>query len=69
MIKFVLHILDDVLIVSPNAELCSAQLNLFLKLCDFVGVPITHEKTLGPAQVLSFASIELDTIFMEAIYQ
>ena len=38
----------------------------FLSLCDYLGVPIAHEKTEGPGTTLQFEGITLDTINMEA---
>ena len=35
-------------------------------MCDFLGVPIAHEKTLGPLTTLQFAGIELDSVRQEA---
>ena len=65
-IDFILHLLDDFLLVAPSAHLCQQQLDLFLSLCAYLGIPIAPEKTCGPATSLSFAGIELDTILLEA---
>ena len=61
-IPYMIHPLDDFLIVAPTRSLCSCQLSCFLDLCDYLGIPMSPEKTVGPAVVLSFAGIELDTI-------
>lgn len=60
-ISSILHLLDDFLIVAPTAELCNKQLPLFLDVCQYLGVPMAPEKTVGPLPILSFAGIELDT--------
>ena len=60
-ISSILHLLDDFLIVAPTAELCNKQLKLFLDVCQYLGVPMAPEKTVGPLPILSFAGIELDT--------
>ena len=60
-ISSILHLLDDFLIVAPTAELCNKQLQLFLDVCQYLGVPMAPEKTVGPLPILSFAGIELDT--------
>lgn len=52
--------------VSPSAELCQKQLNLFLPLCEYLGIPMASEKTCGPATTMSFAAIEFDCILLEA---
>lgn len=60
-ISTILHLLDDFLIVAPTAELCNKQLQLFLDVCQYLGVPMAPEKTVGPLPILSFAGIELHT--------
>ena len=65
-INHTIHLLDEFLIIASSQEICHRQLNLFVDLCGHLGVPITPEKTCGPATTLSFAGIELDTIQLEA---
>ena len=62
----VLHILDDFLFIAESEEKCQADLNSFLNLCEYLGVPIAEEKTVGPHTVLQFAGITLDTVKQEA---
>ena len=66
-IDYILHILDDYLLVAPTEQLCQQQLDLFLSLCSYLGIPIAPDKTCGPSTTMSFADIELDTIFIEAL--
>ena len=61
-----LHLLDDILIISGSHEQCSRELSLFLQLCSCLGIPMAPEKTVGPSTVLLFAGIELDTVRSEA---
>ena len=65
-IPCILHLLDDFFIVAPTESLCQSQLNIFLSMCYYLGIPIAPEKTLGPSQILSFAGIELDSCLMGA---
>ena len=65
-IDYILHILDDYLLVTPTEQLCQKQLDLFLSLCSYLGIPIAPEKTCGTSTIMSFAGIELDSIFLEA---
>lgn len=65
-IDHILHLLDDFLIVASSAKLCQDQLNQFLSLCSYLGIPMAPEKTCGPATTLLFAGIELDSICSEA---
>lgn len=62
----VLHILDDFLFIAESAEKCQSDLNNFLGMCKFLGVPIAEEKTVGPNTVLQFAGITLDSVLQEA---
>ena len=62
----ILHLLDDFLIVSSSSHQCQAYLDIFIDLCDYLGVPLAPEKTCGEATTLSFAGIELDSIKSEA---
>ena len=62
----VLHILDDFLFIARTEERCRTDLSNFLRMCDYLGVPIAQEKTCGPSQVIQFAGITLDSINQEA---
>ena len=62
----VLHILDDFLFISKSYLQCLSALNTFQDLCRDIGVPLAPEKTVGPARVLDFAGIQLNTVTMEA---
>ena len=65
-IDFILHLLDDFLIIARSYESCSQQLDLFLRLCSLLGIPMAPQKAVGPSNTLSFAGIELDAIAMAA---
>ena len=65
-INHIIHLLDDFLIIAKSQSLCQDQLNLFLDLCSYLGIPMAPEKTCGPATTLSFAGIELDSVSFEA---
>ena len=62
----VLHILDDFLFIASSQTKCSTDLSNFLRMCDYLGVPIAQEKTCGPSTVLQFAGITLDSVKQEA---
>ena len=66
VIDKLLHLLDDFLIISSTYDVCKAYLALFIRLCDFLGIPIAPNKTFGPSTVLTFAGIELDSLTWEA---
>ena len=61
-----IHILDDYLMAAPTFHQCRINLDHFLSLCTYLGVPMAPEKTVSPETVLAFAGIELDTLRMEA---
>ena len=62
----VLHILDDFLFIAATKEKCQLDLNNFLSLCQFIGVPIAEEKTVNPNTSLQFVGITLDSLLQEA---
>ena len=62
----VLHIPDDFLFVASSLEKCHTDLANFLSLCDYLGVPIAHEKTVEPRTTIEFAGITIDSISQEA---
>ena len=61
-----IHILDDFLMVAASYDQCCSHLENFLSLCEYLGVPIAAEKTVGPQTTLTFAGIELDTMALQA---
>lgn len=57
------HYLDDFLLVGPiSSGQCAQLLWGFLDLAMELNVPLAHEKTEGPVQVLTFLGVELDTV-------
>lgn len=46
-IVHILHLLVDFLISFPLSWLCKQQLDLFLMLCQYLGIPMAPEKTIG----------------------
>lgn len=57
------HYLDDFLFVGPEGSTqCDRKLQGFVDLAAELGIPLVHEKTEGPTQVLTFLGVELDTI-------
>ena len=62
----VVHVLDDFLFIAPSREECFLALTKFKQLCTLLGVPLAPEKTQGPATMLPFLGIDLDTLLMQA---
>lgn len=60
-IKSVTHILDDFFFVAPSQGQCNKALHQFIELCRQIGVPISEEKTHGPATCMTFVGYEIDS--------
>ena len=66
-VSFVIHHLDDFLIIGPPlSDGCSQSLSQCKNLCSHLGVPLAPSKIVGPTTRLVFLGIELDTVAMEA---
>ena len=63
---YISHVLDDSIFVASTAKTYEEGLQCFMEICDDLGIPIAHHKTMGPERVLPFLGITLDTIKMEA---
>ena len=66
-ISFLIHYLDNFLTMGPpSSPICQQNLNLLIRICSYLGVPLALEKVEGPSTVLPFLGIVLDTTRMEA---
>ena len=62
----VMHYLDNFLdICAPDASLAACHKEIFLSLFSYLNVPVAPEKVEGPATVLTFLGLELDTVLRE----
>lgn len=50
----IFNYLDDFLILTKDVISCEKALEHFVKLCEDVGVPVSHEKTVRPTQQIVF---------------
>lgn len=50
----------------PTKDQCKRDLDNFVLLCNYLGVPLAPDKTAGPDTALPFAGITLDSVRMEA---
>lgn len=64
-IPLMTHVLDDFFIVGKSFEETLGHLDAFQRLCSFLGIPLSPEKTEGPSSTLTFLGIELDARAME----
>lgn len=62
----VLHLLDDFFLVDPPASAPGPSLPKLKLLFRRLGVPLSDEKTVGPATALEFLGIKLDSVAMVA---
>ena len=61
----VFHYLDDFLFLGQaTTQQCTTLMQEYTNLCDFLGVPLAEEKTVGPTTKLTFLGLELDTVEM-----
>ena len=60
-LREVVKVLDDFLFLHIDGNSCSKSLNTFLAMCERVGVPTAPHKTEGPAQIMCFLGVRLDT--------
>ena len=51
---FVTHYLDDFLFVGKSCQSCAQTLSTFTEICKELGVPLAHEKTVGPVQTITY---------------
>ena len=63
-IAFLLHYLDDFLILNPSEEGCSQDMESMKNFCKLLGVPLNEKKIFGPSRVLVYLGIEINTVTM-----
>ena len=58
-----IHYLDDYLIITPaNFSECHHLLTIFLSVCKLLGIPVAFDKVEGPATLIVFLGLELDSV-------
>ena len=60
-LAFLIHYLDDFFLANRTKNGCRADMDVFLKICRELGVPIAEDKTEGPATRIVYLGIEIDT--------
>lgn len=62
-VDYIFHYLDDFLVLGPpNSDTCQQSLSTLERLCTQLGVPLAPEKKKGPAPVLPFLGVTIDTL-------
>ena len=62
----IVKLLDDFLFITNSEQEECADMNLVRSLCREIDIPLAERNSMGPARVLPFLGITLDTIKMEA---
>uniref|UniRef100_UPI003AAC1141 uncharacterized protein n=1 Tax=Centroberyx gerrardi TaxID=166262 RepID=UPI003AAC1141 len=65
-LPYILHLLDDFLVVTPPASPPHLGLTTLTKVFSELGVPLSEEKTSGPSTSIEFLGITLDSISFQA---
>ena len=60
------NLLDDFFLAGANEAACKMLLNKFMGICKTLNVPIAERKTEGPACIITYLGMMLDTLKMEA---
>ncbi len=63
-LKVLHHVLDDFLMLTKPAELAQQQIDIFLSVCKYLGIPIKVTK-LASGMIVIYLGFEFDTIKME----
>ena len=61
-VQSIKHYLDDFILAFISRDQCRTVMTQFQDACSNLGVPIAHEKTEGPTQVMTYLGLEIDTI-------
>lgn len=61
-VQLLTHYLDDFLFINRSKSECHDDLKKFISVCSDINVPLAHDKTVGPTQVLNFLGLEIDTV-------
>ena len=65
-VSCMLDYLDDFLLMGPpHSSDCQQDLDTFIQLCSYLGIPLASETIEGPTTSLSFLGITIDTSQME----
>lgn len=64
--RWLIHYLDDYLIIShTDSPECKHLLERFLRVCELLGIPVAMDKVDGPATVIIFLGLELDSVLQQ----
>ncbi len=58
----IIHFCDDFLLCGESNLSCKSLLDKFISVCKTLGVPLAHEKTVGPSTSIVFLGLQIDSI-------
>ena len=65
-LHWLMHYLDDCFLAGPPiTTLCKNHLHCFLRVCKLLGFPVALDKVEGPATILIFLGLELDSVLQQ----
>ena len=64
-ITYICHILNDFFLVDLSQAGCQNKLDVFLRMCAHINIPMAPEKTRGPNMTMCFIVYEIDSIKSE----
>ena len=62
LVAWVIHYLDDYFLAGRSKSECERDMWVVRALCRYLGVPLAPDKVVGPAQVMVYLGIEIDTV-------
>ncbi len=65
-VPYLVHLLDDFLIISPTDTIPAANLLITQKVFAELGIPLAQDKTSGPSTSIKFLGINLDSQKLQA---
>ena len=60
-VKHIVKLLDDFLFIGETKQECQMGLDAFLHLCNWINLPVAHDKTIEPNTKVTFLGIDLDS--------
>lgn len=64
-VQWLVHYLDNFLLMSNSYQSCVEAMNLFIGLCQELDIPLAVEQTLGPLQCLKYQGYLIDSLNAE----
>ena len=67
LIPYLIHYLDDYFLAGPaNSSLCKHCMDIFIVACNYLGMPLSSNKLVGPTTTLVYLGIAIDSVKKES---